>query len=129
MTVISYIQYFHLFVHHLCVWFIYQLCQFFHFIFKIHDHFNTFLSWLGKMAKLLFIFLFFSFSFLFLFGLTIQERSTGECHITMLYVTVTCQGCHRVMSHDECGRVVYRLYSSCISSIQNLIETPLSSFC
>ena len=81
------------------------------------------------MAKSLFILFFIFFSFLFLFGLTTQERSTGKCYITMLHVTVTCQGCHRVMSHDECGRVVYRLYSSCISSIQNLIGTPLSSFC
>jgi len=32
-------------------------------------------------------------------------------------------------SHDECRKVVHRPWSSCISSIQNLIGTPLSSFC
>jgi len=42
-------------------------------------------------------------------------------------------GCHKVMSydgsHDECEKVVYRPCSSCISSVQNLIGTPLSSPC
>jgi len=32
-------------------------------------------------------------------------------------------------SYDECGKVVHRLYSSCISSIENPIGTPLSSPC
>ena len=32
-----------------------------------------------------------------------------------------------VMLHDECGKVVHRPCSSCISSVQNLIETPSSS--
>jgi len=32
-------------------------------------------------------------------------------------------------SHDECGKVVHRPSSSCISSVQKIIETPLSSFC
>jgi len=31
------------------------------------------------------------------------------------------------MLHDECGKVVHRPCSSCISSVQNLIETPSSS--
>ena len=31
--------------------------------------------------------------------------------------------------HNKYGKVVYRLCSSCISSIQNLMETPLSSSC
>jgi len=35
----------------------------------------------------------------------------------------------QVMSHDEYGKPVHRLYSSCISSVENLMETPLSSFC
>jgi len=30
--------------------------------------------------------------------------------------------------HDEYGKVVYRLYNSCISSIQKITEIPLSSF-
>jgi len=36
-------------------------------------------------------------------------------------------GCHSVTLHDEYRKVVYRLYSSYISNIQNLIETLLSS--
>ena len=78
------------------------------------------------MAKSLFYFTFFSFSFLFLSGLTIQGRSVGKCHMTMLYVTVTCQD---VTSHDKYGKVVHRPYSSCISSIQNQMKTLLSSPC
>jgi len=31
--------------------------------------------------------------------------------------------------HDEYGKVVYRPYSSCINSVENLTETPLSSPC
>jgi len=32
-------------------------------------------------------------------------------------------------SHDRCGKTVYRPYSSCISSIENITGTPLSSSC
>ena len=32
-------------------------------------------------------------------------------------------------SHDRHGKVVHRPYSSCISSVENLTETPLSSLC
>jgi len=38
------------------------------------------MSWLGKIAKLLFIS--FSFSFFFLFGLTTQGRSVGKYHMS-----------------------------------------------
>ena len=38
-------------------------------------------------------------------------------------------GCHNVMSHDKCGKVVHRPCSSCISSVQNQIGTLLSSSC
>ena len=31
------------------------------------------------------------------------------------------------MSHDKCGKVVHRPCSSCISSVENLTETLLSS--
>ena len=31
--------------------------------------------------------------------------------------------------HDKCGKVVHRPCSSCISSVENPIETPLSSSC
>jgi len=34
-----------------------------------------------------------------------------------------------IKSHDNHGKVVHRPYSSCISSIQKLMGTPLSSFC
>ena len=37
--------------------------------------------------------------------------------------------CHMMISHDEYRRVVYRPCSSCISNIQNPMETPLSSPC
>jgi len=47
-------------------------------------------------------------------------------HSHMLDVTVSY---HIMKSHDEYKRVVHRLYSSCISSIQNPVETLLSSFC
>ena len=33
------------------------------------------------------------------------------------------------MSHDKCGKVVHRPCSSCISSVQKIIETPLSFPC
>ena len=76
------------------------------------------------MAKLLFIFLFFSLE------LTIHKKcgkvSYHKCHSHMTgshsnYVTL--------MSHDKYGKVVHRLCSSCISSIENLIGTSLSSSC
>ena len=36
---------------------------------------------------------------------------------------------HIVTSHDECGKAVHRPCSSCISSIQKITETLLSSSC
>jgi len=33
------------------------------------------------------------------------------------------------MSHDRHGKVVYRPYSSCISSVENLMGTLSSSLC
>jgi len=42
-------------------------------------------------------------------------------------------GSHHMMrhdgSHDNCEKVVHRPYSSCISSIENLMGTLLSSPC
>ena len=42
-------------------------------------------------------------------------------------------GSHRMMSydgsHDECGKMVHRPCSSCISSVENLTETLSSSSC
>ena len=36
--------------------------------------------------------------------------------------------CH-MMSHDRHGKIVHRPGSNCISSIENLMETLLSSLC
>jgi len=33
------------------------------------------------------------------------------------------------MSHDRHGKVVHKLYSSCISSVENLMGTLSSSLC
>jgi len=46
----------------------------------------------------------------------------GKCHITNVTYYGHISGCHSVtshemMSHDECGKVVHRPCSSCISSI------------
>ena len=68
------------------------------------------------MAKSLFIFLFFSFSL----RLTIQKRA---------WESVMSQVSDHIMSHDRHGKTVHRPCSSCISSIENLIETLLSSSC
>jgi len=42
---------------------------------------------------------------------------------------VSCHMTSHDGSHDRCGKIVHRLCSSCISSIENLIGTPLSSSC
>jgi len=42
------------------------------------------------------------------------------------YVTSVTQS-HHMMSHDRHGKVVHRLCSSCISSVENLTETLSSS--
>jgi len=52
--------------------------------------------------------------------------SYHKCHISHSHMTGSHRS-HHMMSHDGCGKVVYRLCSSYISSIENLIET-LSSF-
>ena len=83
------------------------------------------------MAKPLSIFLFFSFSFL-LSWTYYTEGSAGKCHVTSVtQPTVTAS--HHMMSHDEshdrCGKIVHRLCSSCISSVENLTRTLSSSFC
>ena len=36
---------------------------------------------------------------------------------------------HHMMSHDRCGKIVHRPCSSCISSVENLMGTLLSSLC
>jgi len=37
-------------------------------------------------------------------------------------------GYHRVMSHDEYGKIVHRLCSSCISSVQELNKDSIEFF-
>jgi len=84
------------------------------------------ISWLGKTAKSLFYFTFFFFSFLFfsyldlLYKKEVQESVTWQCCMSQSHVR---------MSHDECGKVVHRPCSSCISSVQNQMGTLLSSPC
>jgi len=80
------------------------------------------------LAKQLSYYLYF-FSFLLSWTYYTGE-SAGKCHIT----SVTKSQCHiTLMSHDGShnrhGKVVHRPYSSCISSIENLIETLLSFLC
>ena len=57
----------------------------------------------------------------------------GKCHVTSFtsysHMKWKVTGSHHMISHDECGKVVHRPYSSCISSIENLMGTPLSSPC
>jgi len=83
------------------------------------------------MAKLLFIFLFFFFSF----RLTIHKKcgkvSCHKCHTNHSHIIVMAS-CHIMSydeSHDGCGKIVHRPYSSCISSLENLMGTPLSFSC
>ena len=83
------------------------------------------LSWLGKTAKSLFYFTFFSF----LIWTYYTRKECGKVSHDNVAYHSHISGCHKVMSHDKCGKVVHRLYSSCISSVQNLIGTPLSSPC
>ena len=69
------------------------------------------------MAKSLFMF------FFFYLGLTTQKGVQKS-------VTSQVSQCHMTShdgSHDRHGKVVHRLYSSCISSIENLTGTLSSS--
>jgi len=58
-----------------------------------------------------------------------RKVSHNKYHTLQLYVRIS--QCHVIWmeSHDECGRVVHRPCSSCISSVQNPIETLSSSPC
>ena len=89
---------------------------------------------LAKQLSHYLYFFFFSFSFILdlLHRRECGKVSCHKCHI----VTVTSQkvtaSCHMTSydgSHDRHGKVVHRPYSSCISSIENLMETLLSSLC
>jgi len=52
--------------------------------------------------------------------------SNVTCHSHIAGSDVTWS---QMESHDKCGKLVHRPYSSCISNVQNLIGTPLSSPC
>jgi len=52
----------------------------------------------------------------------------GKCHITGV-AGISHMVISHDKSHDECGKVVYRPRSNCISSIQKVIGTLLSSPC
>ena len=70
------------------------------------------------MKQLSYYLYFFSFSWTYY-----TKGSVGKCHITI----VMSQSHDR--SHDKHEKVVHRLCSSCISSVENLTGTPLSSSC
>ena len=89
------------------------------------------MSWLGKMAKLLFI-----FTLLYFFFLDLLHRKEGgkvSCHKGHIVMVIWQEviASHHMMSHDrlhdKCGKVVHKSYSSCISSIQKIIGTLSSS--
>jgi len=85
-------------------------------------------SWLGKMAKSLFIFLFFSFILDLLHRRKCGKVLHYKCHtVTVTWQEVTVS--HHMMSHDRHGKEVHRPCSSCISSIENPMGTLLSSLC
>ena len=70
------------------------------------------------LAKWLSHYLYF-FPFLFLFS----------SYLDLLHKEGVWESVTWVISHNECRRAVHRLCSSCISSVQNLMETLLSSSC
>ena len=73
---------------------------------KIHCY--DLAKWLSHYFILL-LFYFILFSYLDL----LQGKSIEKYHMTILHITVMCQditrSCHMVMSHDKCGKVVYRI--------------------
>jgi len=87
-----------------------------------------------QLSHYLYFFSFLLFYFiLFYLELTIQEGVWESIISQVLHSCGHMTGSHSVMSHDgshdKCGKVVHKPYSSCISSIENLIGTPLSSSC
>ena len=94
-------------------------------------------GWYHNLAKQLSHYLYF-FSFLFLFLLSqtyYTEGNVGKYCITSVTQSQSHdrRSQHHMMSHershDRHGKVVHRPCSSCISSIENLIGTLLSSLC
>jgi len=87
-------------------------------------------SWLGKMAKLLFIFLF--LSSLFLLSWTYYRRECGKVSHHKYHRKKKSQHHITWMSHDQShdrhGKIVHRPCSSYISSVENPIELSQTSF-
>ena len=83
------------------------------------------------MAKLLSIFLFLFFSFYL--GLTTQKEVWESVTSQVSHSCSHMTGSHSITSHDEShdrhGKIVHRLCSSCISSVENLMGTLSSSPC
>jgi len=77
------------------------------------------------LSHYLFLFLF-SFSFILdlLHRRECRKVSCYKCHIVTSHHMMSHDG-----SHDRHGKVVHRPYSSCISSVENLMGTLLSSLC
>ena len=86
---------------------------------------------LAKTAKLLSIFLFLFFSFYL--RLTTQKEVWESAMSQVSHSRSHMTGSHSITSHDEShdrhGKIVHRLCSSCISSVENLIRTLSSSLC
>jgi len=79
------------------------------------------------LAKQLSYYLYF-FSFLFFWTYYIGE-SAGKCHVISVIYSWSHDRKSHDGSHDEYGKTVHRPCSSCISSIENLMETLSSSSC
>ena len=77
-------------------------------------------GWCHNLAKQLSYYLYF-FSFSWTYN---TEGSVGRCHITSVTQSQSHDG-----SYDKHGKVVHRPCSSCISSVENLMGTLLSSPC
>ena len=90
---------------------------------------HDFAKWLSHY---LYFFSFFSFTLDLLYKRECRKVLCHKCHkVTVIWQEVTTS--HHMMSHDGShdrhGKVVHRLCSSCISSVENLTETLLSSPC
>jgi len=79
----------------------------------------NYMLWLGKIAKSLFIFLFFFFWYYY------TRKKCGKVPHDKCHTSHHISGSHRVMSHDECRKIVHRPYSSCISSVQEMEEDSI----
>ena len=76
------------------------------------------MTWLNSQV-IIYIFFFYFYFWTYYIG-----RSMGKCYVTSVIAFTSHD-----RSYDECGKIVHRLCSSCISSIQNPMGTLLSSSC